>query len=126
MALVATKIRFSGDYRYGPAGQAELLCNGAFDTSYPTGGEVFDVSTWFDTVDSVIAIPSDLAAEGLVGDRMFAHDRGTAAAGLVLAYDEDNTSGIYAQVADMTDLAAVYTAGVRFRVTGVMKANYSV
>ncbi len=126
MALTLTKVRYSGDSRYGSVGStAELIVDVAFDSSYPTGGETFDVSAWFASVDTVVHIPSDTAVEGLAGDRIFAHDKGTAAAGVLLAYDEDNTSGIYAQIADMTDLSAVYTAA-RFRVTGPKLLSYSV
>lgn len=125
MALTLTKVRFDGDRQFGLLdGTAELIVDVAFDSSYPTGGEVFDVSAYFAAVDTVLHIPSDAAVEGLAGDRIFAHDKGTAAAGLLLAYDEDNTSGIYAQIADMTDLSAVYTAA-RFKVTGTPLGTYS-
>lgn len=123
MALTLTKIRFSGDYRYDREGMAELIVDVAFDSSYPTGGEVFDVSTWFASVNSVMFVASDQAAEGLYGDRVVAHDKGTAAAGLLLIGAEDDTSGIYAQVADMTDLSAI--TALRLRVTGVKLATYS-
>lgn len=102
---------------------AELTVDVAFDDSYPTGGEVFDVSAWLSTVESVQHVPSDATAEGIAGVRMFAHDKGTAAAGLLLVYLEDAVSGIYAEEADMTDLAAL--TAVRFKVTGQIAANYS-
>jgi len=123
MSLTLTKVSFTGDYEICDRNNAELIVDVAFDTSYPTGGEVFDVSTWFASVTSVEFIPSDAAAEGLAGDRVFAHDKGTAAAGLLLAYNEDGTSGIYAQEADMTNLGAL--TAVRFKVLGVQLSTYS-
>lgn len=124
MSLTLTKVSFTGDRAIPGPANAELIVDVAFDTSYPTGGETFDVSTWLASVDTVEHIPSDAAAEGLCGDRIFAHDKGTAAAGLLLVYNEDGTSGIYAQEADMTNLGAL--TAVRFRVTGTKLGTYSV
>lgn len=123
MALTLTKVSFTGDYAICDKANAELVVDVAFDTSYPTGGEVFDVSTWFASVRTVDHVPSDAAAEGLCGDRIFAHDKGTAAAGLLLVYNEDGTSGIYAQESDMTNLGAL--TAVRFRVTGTQLGTYA-
>lgn len=124
MALALTKIRFSGDSAMATdRASHELIVDVAWDNSYPTGGEVFDVSTWFAAVDTVQFIESDAAAEGLYGDRVVAHDKGTAAAGVLLIGAEDDTSGIYAQVADMTDLSAI--TAMRLKVTGTLASNYS-
>lgn len=124
MALTITKVSFTGDVAFSrtPSTQESLVVDVAFDDSYPAGGEVFDVSPWLSTVTAVNHVPSDQAAEGLAGNRVFAHDKGTAAAGLLLVYLEDGVSGIYAEEADMTDLATL--TAVRFKVLGAAAANY--
>jgi len=124
MAVTITKVSFTGDtqYRRKPSTTGELVIDVAFDDEYPTGGETLDVSTWLSTVTSLVHIPSDLEAEGLAGARVYAHDKGTAAAGKVLVYLEDAVSGIYAEEADMTDLSTL--TAVRFRLTGALASNY--
>ena len=73
-----------------------------FDNSYPTGGETFDISGYFQGSPDVQVTGDD----GYVIE----HDRGTAAAGkLVARYgDYDATAdGALIDVANTTDLSAV-------------------
>ncbi len=124
MSLTITKVSFSGDRQYaGTQADAEGVFDILWDSSYPTGGEVFDVSAWFATVQAVDNMPGDVAANGLAQTRPVGHNRGTAAAGLLFSFVEDGTSGVQAQVADMTDLSGV--TAQRVRVRGTRLLSYS-
>lgn len=125
MAITITKVSFTADSAFArdPRELAELVVDVAFDDSYPTGGETFNVSTWLSSVYSVTHVPSDAAAEGLAGARVYAHDKGTAAAGLLLVYLEDAVSGIYGEETAAADLSSL--TAVRFKVLGPVAANYS-
>lgn len=125
MALVLTKVWFSGDYRYANNGtEAEGIFDAAWDNSYPTGGEVMNVSAYFASVHSVENVPGDTAAHGGVGHaNPVGHNQGTAAAGQLLHFAEDGVSGIVAQTADMTDISAI--TAQRLRIKGPILATYS-
>ena len=70
-----------------------------FDSSYPTGGEAVTAGNFGFTLEilNVIAGQTNVAGIDAVWD---------SANSKVLLYDEDNTSGIAAQVADTTDMSA--------------------
>lgn len=70
-----------------------------FDSSYPTGGEAIAVGDFGFTLEilNVVLGPTNVAGIDAVWDQ---------ANSKVILYDEDNTSGIAAQVADTTDMSA--------------------
>lgn len=71
-----------------------------FDSSYPTGGETLDLRPYFSTLYGVMFAP--LAARYKI-----VYDYTNRK---VLVYDEDQTSGVHAQVANTTDLSAIGSA----------------
>jgi len=83
-----------------PSGARQVAFTVTFDSSYPTGGEVFDVSTWFSGSPHVNPGGGD---DGYV----IQHDRGTAAAGVLLAYEAGADGAALDEVANTTDLSAV-------------------
>lgn len=90
------------------AGQRQIRGSLTMDSSYATGGEVMDVSTYFAGSPTVVIGGAD--------GYMLEHNQGTAAAGKVLArYSSVNSKNganetlALVQVADGTDLSAVNT-----------------
>lgn len=78
----------------------------AFDSSYPTGGEAVDLSSYFPggTIIQVMADPCSS------GGYVVGHDYGTPAAGKFMAYwcDYDaGADGALVQVTATTDLSAL-------------------
>ena len=72
-----------------------------FDNVYPTGGEILDISSWFQGSPDVYVAGDD----GVVVQ----HNRGTSAAGLLLAYEAGADGAALDQVANACDLSAVIT-----------------
>lgn len=112
MALTKTKL-YSIEL---PNGLRRCIYNVVFDDSYPTGGEVFDVSAEFSGSPNVKwSVAADTTPLALI----VKHNLGTAAAGTLLAYYQDcdaaGDSGLI-EVGDTTDLA-LYSA--RVEVTGI-------
>lgn len=81
----------------------------AMDSSYPTGGEAVDLSSYFPGA-SILCSGFDLVSSGLY---LLAHDGGTPTAGKIEAYycDYDAVAdGIPIEVANTTDLSAITAA----------------
>ena len=124
MALTVTLVRADPT----PLGK-EAVFEVQFDSSYPTGGETLDLSVatlgigpGFTTVVSVSIEEGPYTSAGAKTlpatcssiQYDFAASRAVAT-GLLLAYAEDGTSGVEAQVANTTNLSAVYC---RIKVVG--------
>lgn len=107
----------------------ETIADVQFDSSYPTGGETLDLTAApFTGVDAFTAVYSVDVIEGpytSAGVKTapatcssihydFAASRAVAT-GVLLAFAEDGTSGVQAQVADTTNLSAVFC---RLRING--------
>lgn len=121
-AWTLTKNGFSGDKIWGgmKAGGALSKLDATITTgsdTYATGGHVFsELATYFDTIKSVEVMNAN-------GRWSAKWDGGTVAAGKVIVYSEDQTSGVNAQVGNGTNLAT--TPGtLRVRVTGTMLSTY--
>ncbi len=71
-----------------------------FDNSYPTGGEVLDLSDYLSTIEHVQV---SAKASGYV----IQHDHGTPAAGVLQAFEAGADAAPLDEVADTTDLSAV-------------------
>ncbi len=82
-----------------PNGDRLVRGTATFDSSYATGGEVMDLSTQLSGSPTVLLSGDD----GYVPQ----HDRGTAAAGQVLAYEAGVDAAALDEVAATTDLSAV-------------------
>lgn len=82
-----------------------------FDSSYPTGGETLDLRPFFSTLLMVMIEP-------VGANYKFVYDYTNRK---VIAYIEDGTSGVHAQVADTTDLSAVSTSFIAFGVAALDK-----
>lgn len=100
MALTITELgAVQPMVRPGSQPKAMVFATITFDSSYPTGGEALAESD-FDSVgslDAVIVSQTNVAGIDAVWD---------SANSKVLLYDEDNTSGIAAEVADTTDMSS--------------------
>lgn len=100
MALTVTELAaVQPVVRPGDTPKALVFATITFDSSYPTGGEALASSDFSSvgSLDSVIVSQTNVAGIDAVWD---------SANSKVLLYDEDNTSGIAAQVADTTDMSA--------------------
>jgi hypothetical protein len=74
-----------------------------FDASYPTGGETMDISADFSGSPSVIPSgPSDAGEGYFVG-----HDQGTAAAGILIAFESGADGTANDEVTNATDLSGL-------------------
>lgn len=117
-----TKISFSHDRAIARRGsKAELIATVTCGTdTYLTGGPVLGgfLATYFSTVDTAERLDE-------TGVHHCKWDGGTVAAGKLLIYVEDGTSGVSAQVADMTDLS-VTPGTMKIRFTGNVLSTYSV
>lgn len=71
-----------------------------FDSSYPSGGETFDISTWFGGSPFMVGASGD---DGYVIE----HDRGTAAAGKLIARVSGTTDAPLNDEGNATDMSAV-------------------
>lgn len=71
-----------------------------FDSSYPTGGETLDLRPFFSTLLMVMIEP-------VGANYKFVYDYTNRK---VIAYIEDGTSGVHAEVANNTDLSAISTS----------------
>lgn len=101
MALTVTELAAVQPLvRPGSKAKALVFATITFDSSYPTGGEALATSDFSSvgSLDSVIVSTTNSAGFDAVWD---------ATNSKVLLYDEDNTSGIAAQVADTTDVSSV-------------------
>lgn len=103
MAITLSSVNVS------PLGSGLVVVCGlaTFDSSYAgSGGEVMDLSAYFDGSPIVIANGDD----GYVVQ----HNRGTAAAGKLIAYLQDTDGGPLIEVTATTDLSAVICPFVAF------------
>lgn len=108
MALTTSKT-FSIEH---PNGLREVCYAVTFDSSYPTGGETFDISAEFSGSPTVL---SGIAVNATPVTIVVRHDNGTAAAGKLLAYYCDNNGGSDSgliQIPGTTDLSA-YSCSIR-------------
>jgi len=80
-------------------GDVEISGTVTFDSSYPTGGEVFDISDYISAIKSANFSGDD----GYV----IQHNRGTPAAGVLLAYEAGADAAALDEVADTTDLSSL-------------------
>ena len=84
-----------------PNGSRQVIFTVTFDNSYAAGpGEVFDVSAWFSGSPDVNPGGGD---DGYV----IQHDRGTAAAGVLIVYEAGADGAALDEVAGTTDLSAL-------------------
>lgn len=98
MALTVTELAsITPSVRPGDQPKALVFATVTFDSSYPTGGEAIAASDFSSvgSVDSLVVSQTTVAGIDAV-----------YSGGKILLYDEDNTSGIAAQVADTTDMSA--------------------
>jgi hypothetical protein len=86
-----------------PGGQGLLSGFATLSNVYLTGGEVLDLSSYFSSTSYPVVT--------LNGDDGYTvkHDRGTAAAGKIMAYKPDaaTSNSVMTQVANAADLSAV-------------------
>lgn len=80
-----------------------------FDSSYPTGGETLDLRPFFSSLLMVIFEP-------VGANYKFVYNYSTRK---VIAYIEDGTSGVHAEVSNTTDLSAVSTSFIAFGVAAL-------
>jgi len=86
-----------------------------FDSSYPDNGEAIDfTASPFSGVDAYttvrqVHVDSPKTSTGaLIAETVCSRVQYDPAAGKLIAYKEDGTSGVTAAVADATDLSTVY------------------
>ncbi len=82
-----------------PNGARQIDGTVTFDSSYPAGGEVFDISAYLSGSPNVRCSGDD--------GYEIQHDRGTAAAGKLLAYEAGADTAPLDEVTATTDLSAV-------------------
>lgn len=116
MAITVTIVRSENTAR-----GKEAIAEVTFDASYPTGGETLDLTAApFTGVDAFTAVSSVAVVEGpytSAGAKMLPatvssiqYDFSTSrvpGTGVLMAYFEDGTSGVEAQVVNATDLSTV-------------------
>ena len=83
-----------------PNGHRQATFIFTFDASYPAGGEVRDISSWFSG-------SPDLVGQGGDDGYVIQDDRGTAALGKVLAFEAGADAAALDEVTATTDLSAV-------------------
>lgn len=122
-AMAITKVWYSGDSQYDlrTSSEAELIMTGTPGT-YATGGDVItSLATYFGVLHGVDLIESTISGEAAPGLYSVGFDTTDPATAKLVIYVEDGTSGVSAQVADMTNLAALTT---RLRIKGTKPSNY--